>query len=308
MEKSLQQFLAICETGSFLAAAERLLVSQPALTYSMKNLENRLGVQLFVRSARGVSLTRYGETLHAKSLMMRRLYQNALDTIERQRVETEDGISIGTGYSTWILFLKDYAVEHAKLNPNAPINLSIANAQRCMEQLIVGDISLFVGHKIPNLAAEIEVDFIPLGMATDGYFVREGHPLLSAQRSLNEVFDWPTAMALPSETRQRQLQTISSDQEPDRSGHVFTSNSLEACISFINETDAVLIHTNLLSCFFEVRGARQVDLLPNVAPPSWLLGIYVLTERRNDPNLVQVVRLIREKAQMLDLASPTQAA
>jgi LysR family transcriptional regulator, regulator of abg operon len=304
MDKALEQFLAVSETGSLVAAAEQLLISQPALTYSMKKLEKRLGVKLFERSSRGVRLTAYGETLHEKVLLMRRLYTNALDTIERQRAELEHGISIGTGYSTWILFLKDYVGEHFRAHPNAPINVSIGNAMRCMDQLLAGDISLFVGHRIPNIAGDIEADFIPLGMATDGYFVRRGHPLLNAPQQLSDIFSWPTTMAFPSETRQRRFQASNAEPQPDRSGHVFTSNSLEACLAFVNSTDAVLIHSNLLADFFRSQGIEQVATRPDELLPSWLLGIYVLKDRRNDPLVMKIIRLIRESAATLDLTPP----
>lgn len=304
MDKALEQFLAVTETGSLVAAAEQLLISQPALSYSMKKLEKSLGVKLFERTSRGVRLTPYGETLHEKVLLMRRLYTNALDTIERQRAELEQGISIGTGYSTWILFLKDYVGEYFRAHPNAPINVSIGNAMRCMDQLLAGDISLFIGHRIPNLAGDIEADFIPLGMATDGYFVRRGHPLLDAPRQVSEIFSWPTSMAFPSETRQRRLQANTSEPQPDRSGHVFTSNSLEACMAFVNSTDAVLIHSNLLADFFASQGLEQITTKPDELLPSWLLGIYVLQERRTDPHVVNIIRMIRESAKTLDLAPP----
>jgi DNA-binding transcriptional LysR family regulator len=307
MDKALEQFLVVTEAGSFLAAAEQLLLSQPALTYSMKKLEKRIGVKLFERSSRGVRLTPYGETLHQKVLLMRRLYTNALDTIERQRAELEQGISIGTGYSTWILFLKDYVGEHFRAHPNAPINVSIGNAMRCMDQLLAGDISLFVGHRIPNIAGDIEADFIPLGMAIDGYFVRSGHSLLDVPQRLTDIFSWPTTMAFPSETRQRRLQVNRAEPEPqpDNSGHVFTSNSLEACIAFVNSTDSVLIHSNLLADFFRSQGLEQIATQPDELVPSWLLGIYVLQDRRSDPHVMKIIKLIRERAATLDLAPPT---
>lgn len=304
MDKALEQFLAVAEAGSFLAASEQLLISQPALTYSMKKLEKRLGVKLFARSSRGVQLTAYGETLHEKALLMRRLYTNALDIIERQRAELEHGISIGTGYSTWIMLFKDYVGAHFRDHPNAPININIGNAMRCMDQLLAGDISLFVGHKIANLAGDIEADFIPLGMATDGYFAREGHPLLDAPRKLIDIFSWPTTMAFPSETRQRRLQANTGEPQPDRSGHVFTSNSLEACMAFVKSTDAVLIHSKLLADFFVESGMKQITIQPDELLPSWMLGIYVLRERRHDPHVTKIIKLIHKRAATLDLTPP----
>lgn len=303
MDKSLEQFMAVTELGSFVAAAERLHVSQPALTYSIKKLEEGLGVRLFERSSRGVRLTAYGETLYNNSLIMRRLYSNALETIERQKSEFEHGISIGTGYSSWTLFLKDFVMAHFRDHPNAPINVSVGNAMRCMDQLWAGDISLFVGHQIQDLAREADIDFIPLGFAKDGYFVRTKHPLLDQPRRLSDIFAYPTAMAFPSESHQKRLLIDSAVPvpKPYRFGHAFTSNSMQACMDFISETDAVLIHSLLLANYFAERGFKQVVIDNGEILPSWLLGIYILPERRADPHVRKFIELIRQGASKLDL-------
>lgn len=311
MDKSLEQFMAVTELGSFVAAADRLRVSQPALTYSVKKLEENLGVRLFERSSRGVRLTPYGETLYKNTLLMRRLYTNALETIERQKSESDHGISIGTGYSSWTLFLKDFVVEHFRNHPNAPINVSVGNAMRCMDQLWAGDISLFIGHQIDNLVREVDIDFIPLGMAQDGYFVRMGHPLLDQPRRISEVFAYPTTrMAFTPEARQRRLLIDGAGyaSQPDRFNLAFSSNSMTACTDFVKATDTVLIHTAMLAKSFASDGLGHVGILPGEMLPSWLLGIYVLPERRSDPHVRKFIDLIIEGASRLDLQAPIRKA
>ncbi|MCM2329907.1 LysR family transcriptional regulator, carnitine catabolism transcriptional activator [Geopseudomonas sagittaria] len=61
--KQLRAFLAVAQTLSFAQACERLHLSQPALSLSIKNLEDSLGGPLLVRTTRSVSLTPEGETL-----------------------------------------------------------------------------------------------------------------------------------------------------------------------------------------------------------------------------------------------------
>ncbi|ULL14609.1 LysR family transcriptional regulator [Paenibacillus sp. H1-7] len=56
-------FLAIAKTGSFSRAAEALYITQPAVSHSMKQLEEKLGGPLFFRTSRGVKLTVEGEVL-----------------------------------------------------------------------------------------------------------------------------------------------------------------------------------------------------------------------------------------------------
>src|SRR5882757_1715192 len=59
----LRYFVAVAAEGSLTRAAERLFVSQPALTKQIKQLETQLGVQLFTRSRTGMALTEPGQTL-----------------------------------------------------------------------------------------------------------------------------------------------------------------------------------------------------------------------------------------------------
>lgn len=59
----LRYFIAVAEEGNLTRAAERLFVSQPALTKQIKQLETQLGVRLFTRSRAGMALTEPGQTL-----------------------------------------------------------------------------------------------------------------------------------------------------------------------------------------------------------------------------------------------------
>ena len=62
----LRHFLAVTQAGSLSGAAQVLAVSQPALTKSIRRLEQHYGVALFERRARGMMLTPFGETLLAR--------------------------------------------------------------------------------------------------------------------------------------------------------------------------------------------------------------------------------------------------
>ncbi len=61
----IQYVLKIAEEGSINKAASSLFVSQSLLSTALKNLENELGQQIFLRTHRGVTLTRFGETFVA---------------------------------------------------------------------------------------------------------------------------------------------------------------------------------------------------------------------------------------------------
>ena len=305
MDKVLEHFLAIAEAGSFLAAAETLAVSQPALSYSIKKLELSLNVVLFERTSRGVRLTEAGETLYENAMIMRRLYGNALEKIERQRVRDQHGLSIGSGYSSWDLFLRQVIIDQFRAHPQAPIHVSLGSALRCMAQLLAGDISLFIGNQIPGFAHANAVEFLPMGLSQDGYFVREGHPLLGAPRTLAEIFAWPSVVAVPSEARLDKLQSGDAETLPELPqgsfGHAFTSNSLAVCLDFLQAADAVLTHSVLLAPSLARRGVRQIEVAAGERERAWPLGIYVVAEALNDPKVAAMVDLISGHLRALHL-------
>ncbi|TQS69957.1 LysR family transcriptional regulator [Rhodobacteraceae bacterium] len=309
MNKLLEQFLAIVEAGSILKAAEVLNISQPALTHNLKKLEAQLGAVLVTRSARGVRMTDCGETLYQSAVLMRRVYSNALERVERQRAADEHGISIGTGYSVWLLFLRDLLFDHGEMHPNAPVNVSLGNAMRCMDQLLAGDTALFIGHEAETLLHKDAVRFFPLCMTHDTYFVHAGHPLLEGPQTLAAVLGHPTTIAFPPESRQKQL----FGQDAGASAyllfehrHHFTSSILDDCIEFARRRRGVVIHNQILTPYFVAQGLRAVQMCAQDAPAPWPLGIYVLAERLGDATIVDLIAKIRAHAARLNLPPVTR--
>ncbi|GAA1548444.1 MULTISPECIES: LysR family transcriptional regulator [Brevibacterium] len=76
--RQLRQFLAVVDTGSFTKAADTLLVAQPSLSQTIKGLERELGVTLFHRLGRTVSLSEAGKELEGPA----RLVVRDLETAE----------------------------------------------------------------------------------------------------------------------------------------------------------------------------------------------------------------------------------
>ena len=65
--QQLKAFLAVAETGSFVAASSRVGLSQPALSLTVKALEEELGGRLFDRTSRRVALTSEGRQFRPAS-------------------------------------------------------------------------------------------------------------------------------------------------------------------------------------------------------------------------------------------------
>lgn len=97
MARQFENVLAVVEKGSLGKAAEMLNVSQPALTKSIRRLEEHLGVPLFYRDARGMRPTIYGEVLHAHAQGITISIEQALREIAELRSGSEGAIRVAAG-------------------------------------------------------------------------------------------------------------------------------------------------------------------------------------------------------------------
>jgi LysR family transcriptional regulator, nitrogen assimilation regulatory protein len=93
--KAFRYFSAIARAGSFSRAAEQLHVAQPALSVHIRNLEEELGLQLFVRTARGVMLTPEGERFLGSANDVLRHFDLACESARKGATEASGEVAIG---------------------------------------------------------------------------------------------------------------------------------------------------------------------------------------------------------------------
>ena len=93
--RQLRYFLAIAEEGSISRAAERLGVAQPSLSQHIRHLEEDLGVELLVRSARGVATTESGAVLVAHARGILRAVEQAREDVRHLSDEPRGVVAVG---------------------------------------------------------------------------------------------------------------------------------------------------------------------------------------------------------------------
>lgn len=292
MDRSLRQFLAIADAGSITAASRALNITQPTLTVNMQKLEKDIGVPLFERTPNGVALTDYGETFRQNVRIMQRLYDNALAGLKEQHDRQDKKITLACGFSWWTLFVRGMVQDYNHIHPSAPIRVNLADQIQCMDLLLSGDALLTISNEFRGLNDAVGVDFIPVSQSPTGYFVRQGHALLGQARSRAEIATYPLAMTLAPDNRFRAFIDESKRLEIventfAHSMHSFSSNSLSACIDYVSDGDAVLMHSQLFADELTKVGLREVTQLE--AAPAKVVGVYVLSEKRTDVHVAALV-------------------
>lgn len=125
----LRYFLAIAEEGSFTGGARSIGMSQPALTAAIQELERDLDTTLFVRTARGVTLTRTGETLvgHARGLV--RAAGELRSAIHDLEHEPRGRFTLGCHESLGAYFLPGFLTRFFEAQPRIEVALWNGNSR-----------------------------------------------------------------------------------------------------------------------------------------------------------------------------------
>ena len=117
-------FYTVAKCGSLTRAAEELYISQPAVSQSIKQLENQLGVTLFKRTHRGMELSENGGKLIFKEVERAlELFNEAENRIEQTKQDATGTIRIGASDTIFEYFLADKIVDYHGKFPAVKIEL-----------------------------------------------------------------------------------------------------------------------------------------------------------------------------------------
>lgn len=173
----LRQFLAVADHGSVRSAAGALGVSQPALTKSIHQLEQDLGVFLFERHSRGMALTGFGEVLRRRAALMDLECRYALAEIEALRGGGSGVIRIGAGPVWSYRYLPVAIAELHRRYPNAQVQLQTGVSSVLFPALREGELDLCTGAVDDIPADDQAIVREELGRFEMTVFVRAGHAL-----------------------------------------------------------------------------------------------------------------------------------
>ena len=187
--RNLRHFSALAETLNYRIAAERLYLTQSALTRSIAALERELGVRLFDRDKRHVSLTAEGtellERAHEVLSDAGRLADAAGAIRARQRHEVRVAV-----YGVALAELTHPVIEaFCQRYPNVSIRVYDADFHRGLDPVLSGEYDIALARLNTDVA---ELTRVPIFTEPVLVALWKGHPLASAAAvDVAELFDHP---------------------------------------------------------------------------------------------------------------------
>jgi DNA-binding transcriptional LysR family regulator len=124
----LETFVKVIESGSFSAAAEKLGLTQPAVSLQIRQLEKRLGAPLVERVGRKARPTAAGSELLGHADRIDTAVGAAIESVARHTTDTIGHVRLGTDNTVTIFLLPPVLGALRKRYPNLEITVSTGNA------------------------------------------------------------------------------------------------------------------------------------------------------------------------------------
>ncbi len=292
--RHLQTFVEVARQKSVMKAADLLHVSQPAVTKTIRELEEVLGVAVFERDGRGIKITRYGEVFlkHAGAALT--ALRQGFDSVSQARSGDAPPIRIGAlpTVSTRIMprAMKLFLTE----GTGATIKIVTGENAVLLEQLRVGDLDLVVG----RLAAPEKMtgfSFEHLYSEKVVFCVRTGHPLLSQ----GSIFSGLDAYTVLMPTRASIIRPF-VESFLIANGIAGVANQIETVSdafgrAFVRETDAIwIISEGVVAA--DIAEAKLVALPIDTSGTKGPVGLTMRADAVPSMPLAILMQTIREVA------------
>src|SRR5437763_4103214 len=186
--RQLAAFCEVVDRKSFSQAAERLGVTQPAVSLQIRSLEKRLGTKLLDRSGRRVEPTEAGQRLYRAAQRMLSLEGQLLEERAADEGALRGGLALGAstgpGGTVVPVLLGEFQREHPELS----VALSISDTNSVIEQVAERELELGIVGAAPRHRGVV---FEPFFRDEVVLVVPPGHAFAGEQISLDELLGEP---------------------------------------------------------------------------------------------------------------------
>ncbi|TCS00856.1 LysR family transcriptional regulator [Rhizobium sp. BK418] len=252
--RQIQYFVAVAEQGSVTRAAQNLSISQSSITEALKELENDLGVALFERHPRGLSITHNGHQFLRHATKILATVSDARTSFSGQQDAPGGTLNIGVTSLVAGYVLSDLLARYRRACPGVEVS-AIEDNGGYLEHLLVGgelDVAVMV---ISNLRDRMALQAEILETSPYRLWLPMGHPLVSADIiSVADIAREPLIMLTVDEIEENTGKLLSAlGARP----HVaFRTRSVEAVRSLVATGAGVALLPDLVYRPWSLEGDR----------------------------------------------------
>ncbi|MFN7727242.1 MAG: LysR substrate-binding domain-containing protein [Rubrivivax sp.] len=237
----LRHFLSLARTGSFARSATELCLTQPALSRSLRALEDELGQPLFDRLGRRSELTPFGQLTLARA----RELVLAADDLKDAALHASDGaqgaLRVGMGSGPGALLMTPLLLTVARERPRLTVDIARGRTDLLLQALRARELDALVVDA-RSLRPAPDLDIAPPYELPGVFMVRRGHPL-ARRRALAfaDLAPYPVASTPLSDEVARVLVERYGPQADPAVCVGLRCEELSSLVAVARDSDAVLL-------------------------------------------------------------------
>lgn len=194
-------FYVVAQSGSVSKAAENLYISQPAVTFHIKKLEESLGLPLFIRTKKGMVLTEEGRIFLKYVAKGLESFENGLSVLSNLKELDSGIIRIGASMTVSKYVLMPYLAKFHEEYPNIEIKVVNNLTENLLRDLRNGNLDMLILNMPMSDAGDLKIDKV---LEVQDIFVgnKKYFDLVNGEIDLNNLNNYPLLFQkLPSNTR-----------------------------------------------------------------------------------------------------------
>lgn len=284
-------FYTVAKHLNITNASKELMISQPAISKSIKTLEDQLGGPLFIRTKRGVILTEEGKIFYDYIKEAINLINNAENKF-KDLINLETGtIRIGISQTLTKQFLLPYLEIFRKKYPKIEVQINTSIAKNAIEDLRKGNVDIVISNLPPKIDSDLEV--IKVKEINDCFIVnKDFNDLIERKIKLEELNNYPLILQ-PQNNNTRKFLDIYTKKNGIDLNPTMTLGSYSLVVEFtkigygIGYATEEYIQEDLKS-----KKLFKLNITPKI--PSRSIGI--ITYKNNTPNFSakKLIEIIKE--------------
>lgn len=258
----LHHFLSVAENGSFHAAARVINVSQPALTKSIRLLEQELGCALFVRLSGGVRLTEAGELFRSRARDIEASWNASLVELKVQTKGLGGEMRIGGGPVYSAVYFPNMLADLRNNFPNLRVAVSTGVGADLLPVLQRGDLRAYAGG-IPSEIDGLGRDFITdiLYDQENSLFASHRHPLFNGDEiTAKRLLDFPWLSLFSGGMANRKIDRFFETHDLQAPQLALESHSVQIALKMLVEHDFIACMPVPLAKSYPTLQICEIDL------------------------------------------------
>jgi LysR family pca operon transcriptional activator len=249
--RHLRCFLAIAQHHSVGAAADALAITQPALSKTLRELEDALAVRLFDRGRRGMTLSRFGEIFLQHAAASIASLHHGIDSIDVAREAGAHAVTVGALPNVAARLMPEAVRLFNQNASGALVRVIDGGNSRLLDQLRLGELELVVG-RLAKGEHMTGLTFQHLYSESLSIVVRRNHPLATRKGYTPAMLvSYPWMLPDQGTIIRQEVDRFLLAEGLSPADNIIESTSIGFGRAYVETSDAV---------WFVPRGAVQADI------------------------------------------------